>query len=179
MNKKFNPKITKGIWGIGWIHGAIRHVCRNTDWDLMKAMNISISAHEGQIDKGGSPYIEHVVRVSGDTDSFDQEIIAILHDVLEDSPEYRGEILSQGFNENVISGLEAITKKKCEPYNDYIERVGRHKDASIVKLADLKDNMDTSRLGRDLTAEDIHRLNKYIKAREYLICKVGEFENDK
>lgn len=136
---------------------------------INKADWIASRAHSGQLDKGGEPYMIHVLSVMARVRTEDQKIIAALHDVLEDAPEYENEILKVGFSSNVISGLKAITKKKHEKYMDYIERVIEHEDATLVKIEDLSVNLDVLRLNRELTPEDLPRLNKYIKACDYLL----------
>ena len=109
------------------------------------ALYIANNAHEGLLDKGGLPYILHPLHVA----SFftgDLKIIAILHDVVEDSPVTMGDLGRYGFSQRVLDGVYSLTKQQGEPYALYINRVSNNADAIKVKLRDLEHNMNTLRL---------------------------------
>lgn len=130
---------------------------------LEKAIVIAAKAHKGQVDKTGEPYILHPLRVMISTDSVEEKICAVLHDVIEDTEITLEYLKKEGFSSEILSALDALTKKENEDYSDFIDRVTLNKLACRVKLADLKDNMDLARI-KDLTYEDFERLNKYRNA---------------
>lgn len=123
-------------------------------------------AHKDQKDKLGKPYILHSIAVMSQMQTDDEKIVAVLHDVFEDTD---AEIdLMTRFNKDVQSALMTITKKKAENYTDYIHRVKSNKIATKVKIADLRDNLDPSRLIALDTAVRNRLINKYKKALDIL-----------
>ena len=140
---------------------------------LNKAIKIADKAHKGQTDKYGAPYIGHVMRVMEYGKTLDEKIVGILHDVVEDCPEYSFDSLRElGFPDDIIFAIECITKLDPEEnYDDFIKRTEKSPLAIAVKLNDLRDNMDLRRCTRILTDKDIKRFNKYVKAYLYLSNK--------
>lgn len=118
--------------------------------------------HSGQVDRGGRPYLFHVITVMAKLNSTDDELnqIAIGHDLLEDTDATVEMLRDFGFSERVIDGIVALTKVKGETYNAYKKRIKANKDAIIVKLADLEHNMDLSRL-KKVTDGGIRRNKLY------------------
>ena len=135
---------------------------------LDRAKEIARSAHEGQVDKAGRPYIEHPMRVMKMGKSMEEKIAGVLHDVVEDS-EWTFEMLEkEGIPKDVMDALRCVTKlSEDEDYDHFIARVKTNHLAVKVKLNDLKDNMDITRL-EELTEKDLTRLNKYIRAYRQL-----------
>lgn len=131
--------------------------------DLTKAISIATSAHESQVDKGGKPYIQHPLRVMKQMTTDAARIVAVLHDVIEDSPYSLNDLVAEGFSEEIVQAVEALTKQKSESYKNYLCRIKNNPIASAVKLADLQDNMDLTRLPT-ITEKDIERQKKYFKA---------------
>ena len=131
---------------------------------LEKAMKIAEKAHAGQVDKGGHPYILHPKRVMESCETEAEKITAILHDVLEDSDLTTEDLKEEGFSEEIMGALLCLTHKDGEAYMEYIESVCQNPLAAKVKLADLKDNMDISRIPNP-TERDFARLEKYRKAK--------------
>lgn len=134
------------------------------------AERIARNAFEGKFDRAGKPYYEHLKSVADrvvhnarhrDYDSLWS--VAILHDLLEDCPEWNEFLLKNIFLETIVDAVVVLTKGKNEPYEDYITRVLQHDVAVLVKKADLEHNMDITRLS-ELTKKDIERLKKYHKA---------------
>lgn len=112
---------------------------------LERAIAIAAEAHEGQLDKAGKPYILHPLRVMLAVPPYAKEC-AVLHDVVEDCPEWSFDRLGEeGFHWVMLSALDAVTKRKGEAYDAYLERVASDPIAIEVKLADLRDNLDGSR----------------------------------
>jgi len=131
---------------------------------LEKAKEIAEKAHQGQADKGGHPYILHPVRVMERCETEEEKIIAILHDVLEDSDYALGDLRKEGFAEEILEALVCLTHQEGEDYMAYIERVCQNPMAARVKYADLQDNMDISRIPHP-AEKDFARLEKYKKAK--------------
>lgn len=135
---------------------------------LEKAIQIAIEAHEGQTDKAGAPYILHLIRVMNAGQTENEKICGILHDLVEDTKWTFEDLKKEGFSEEVISVLKCVTKQTNEPYTQFIERIKKNPLAVKVKINDLKDNMDITRL-TFISEKDTQRLNKYINAYHYLL----------
>jgi (p)ppGpp synthase/HD superfamily hydrolase len=135
---------------------------------LNRAIIMATHAHAFQVDKGGAPYILHPLRLMMQMSDEDERIVALLHDVFEDTSITFAYAARQGFSKEVLTALEHITKKPGESYDAFIERCGQNKLASRVKLADLLDNMDLSRIPSP-TEEDEARRKKYGEAHERLL----------
>ena len=135
---------------------------------LDRAKAIATSAHEGQVDKAGKPYIKHPMRVMNMGKTVEEKIAGVLHDVVEDS-DWTFEMLEkEGIPKDVMDALRCVTKlSEDEDYDHFIERVKTNPLAVKVKINDLKDNMDITRLG-EVTEKDLARLNKYIRAYRQL-----------
>ena len=128
------------------------------------AFEIASKAFEGKTDKGGKPYLNHLVRVAKKFENDDFLYpIAMLHDLLEDCPEWNVDSLSCLFNKNVVKTIDILTRKENQTYEDYISCINENSWATKVKIEDLKDNMDVTRLS-DLGTKDFERLKKYLKA---------------
>ena len=134
---------------------------------LEKAILIATKTHKGQVDKAGEPYILHPLRVMMSVNSLEEKIVAVLHDVIEDSDMLPTYLFKFGFSEEIIDALEYLTKRKGEKYQDFIIRVSDNRLATIVKLADLNDNMNLSRI-KNPTDEDFARAGKYRLAHSFL-----------
>lgn len=134
---------------------------------LERAIAIAAAAHAGQVDKGGSPYILHPLKVMLRVNGLEERMAAVLHDVVEDTPVTLAELREQGFSEAVLGAVESLTKREGEDYQAFVQRAGRDPIARVVKLADLLENSDLSRLP-GLTEKDIERLEKYREAISYL-----------
>ena len=122
--------------------------------------------HEGQVDLAGEPYFNHLSRVANKLHR-PFRLEAYLHDIFEDTDATVQELLSLGVHEGTISNVITLTKRKDEDYEGYINRIKLNSVASLVKIADLEDNMNICRL-KELTDKDVERLKKYHKAYIYL-----------
>ena len=131
------------------------------------ALSIARKAHEGQLDKAGVDYIEHPIYVASQVDTEEEKAVALLHDVIEDSPVSAEELLQAGLPETVVTAVQVLTKKKEQDYQTYLETVKKNPLVRVVKLADLKHNSDLSRLS-SITEKDRERLKKYKKAIDFL-----------
>lgn len=130
---------------------------------LEQAIKIATKAHEGQVDKAGKPYILHPLRVMLNFTDEDMQIIAVLHDVLEDSGSFGWMDIEEFFGEGIADLILDLTHSHEETYFDYIRRIKANKIATEIKLADLRDNMDLSRLS-EVTDRDLERNKRYEKA---------------
>lgn len=134
---------------------------------LEKALKIATKAHEGQTDKAGAPYIFHPIRVSNRCSTDEERITALLHDTIEDTEVTVEYLLMEGFPRNIVDAILSVTRNENESYEDFIKRSRLNPTGRQVKLHDLEDNMDITRLN-ELTEKDVYRLNKYLKAYRYL-----------
>lgn len=140
-----------------------------------KATQIAIEAHKGQVDKGGYSYILHPLRVEAKCNSPEEKIVALLHDTVEDGGIAAEYLLMLGFSQNIVNAVLAVSRRAREDYFDFIQRCKANPIARVVKIHDLEDNMDITRLN-ELTEKDVERLKKYHKA--YSILKMGMMENE-
>lgn len=135
-----------------------------------KAVNLVTEKFIDKKDKAGKPYLDHLYAVAGDfANNPKLFIIAILHDVIEDT-DVTKEDLSRYFGEEIANVVDLLTHKENEPYKAYIERIGTDSEATRVKMSDLRHNMSLWRLDV-LTEKDIERLKKYHDAYVYLKSK--------
>ncbi|MCC7701461.1 HD domain-containing protein [Janthinobacterium sp. GW460P] len=136
---------------------------------LERAIEIAAATHAGQTDKGGAPYILHPLRVMLRVAAGVQQIVAVLHDVVEDSDGKVtfDDLAREGFSREVIDGVRAVTKIEGELYEDFIARAALNQVGKAVKLADLAENSDLSRIGEP-TQKDMERIEKYRRAIGYL-----------
>lgn len=131
-----------------------------------KAMKIAYNAHINQVDKSGVPYIYHPIHLAEQMDTETECIVALLHDVVEDT-DVTFEQLEQDFPEEVIEELKLLTHDKNTDYMEYVKKLKANPIAKKVKIADIKHNSDETRLEK-ITVKDIARINKYKKALEIL-----------
>lgn len=135
--------------------------------NLERAIAIAALAHEGQKDKTGAPYILHPLRMMMRLESMDAKIVAVLHDVVEDTEWTLEGLATEGFDPHLLAALNCVTKRQGEEYMDFITRAAEDPLARQVKLVDLEDNMDILRLG-EVADKDLERLRKYHKAWKML-----------
>ncbi len=134
---------------------------------IERALAIALQAHQGQVDKSGQPYILHPIRIMMRLNDDRARVTAILHDVIEDSNITFDDLVQAGFDSEIIEALKCLTRAANEDYYDYILRVKKNQLARKVKLADLKDNLDASRL-KTLHHKDCQRMERYLSAMKIL-----------
>lgn len=137
---------------------------------LIKAYLVARSSHRHQVDKAGAKYIKHPIRVSKSVKSKQAKIVALLHDVVEDTNKTIEDI-KRLFGEDIAFHVSCLTKVENESVEDYLKQIKKSPVAIEVKLADLHDNMNLFRL-KNVHEKDITRLEKYTKmyyelAKEY------------
>ena len=127
---------------------------------LEDAIALAVEAHRGQRDKAGQTYILHPLRVMMRLETETERMVAVLHDVVEDSPWTLERLRGLGYPEEVLGALDCLTKREGETYEAFIERLLPNPLARRVKRADLEDNLDVRRLPA-VTAKDAERLARY------------------
>jgi (p)ppGpp synthase/HD superfamily hydrolase len=131
---------------------------------LDKMLVLATTKFAGKFDRGGHPYILHCLKVMYYLKSDDEElqVIALGHDLVEDTDVTYAELRAMGFTERVIVGIRAMTKVPGETNDEYMDRIKACHDAIRCKLADLRHNSDIRRL-KGVTAKDVARIEKYHK----------------
>jgi len=135
---------------------------------LERAIEIAAAAHAGQIDKAGHPYILHPLRVMLRVSTEHERMSAVLHDVVEDTPVTFEQLAREGFPQEVLLAVEALTKRPGESRLQAAERAAANPIARVVKLADNAENMDLSRIAAP-TEKDFARLREYEQVRALLL----------
>ena len=133
-----------------------------------KALLLAFEAHDGQLDKAGVPYICHPLHVAEQMTDEDSTVTALLHDVAEDTETSLEDIATAGFAPRILQALALLTHDKSVPYLDYVRALAPDPLARRVKLADLRHNMDDTRLGPLDEETRRRRLAKYAPALELL-----------
>lgn len=133
---------------------------------VKKAVNIMFEADKDDIDKGGYPYVFHPFYLATKLDGENEVCTALLHDVIEDHDDkYNFEYLEkEGFNKEIIDALRLLTYEREIPYMDYIANIAKNNVAKVVKIEDLKHNLDIRRT----SGEKAKKYDIYVKALEFL-----------
>ena len=132
-----------------------------------KALKLCFEAHKDQLDKSGLPYVFHPFHLAEEMKDEDTTVVALLHDVVEDSDLTPDDLKAHGFSEKVIEAVALMTHAPATPYMDYVAKIKTNPIAKAVKLADLRHNSDMTRLEAP-TEWDIRRAEKYAAAIELL-----------
>ncbi|WP_434602276.1 GTP pyrophosphokinase [Pseudomonas sp. Z4-7] len=134
---------------------------------LDAAIALASKVHAGQVDKAGKPYILHPLRLMMKFDGLEEQLVSLLHDVVEDGDVTLDELRELGIPEAVVTAIDCLTKRQGESYEQFIARIRPNPLATQVKIADIHDNLDLTRLPvvRD---KDLERAAKYHRALRYL-----------
>lgn len=135
--------------------------------EISKAKSLACTAHAGQVDKAGADYIGHPERVAARMDTPEEKVVAWLHDVVEDT-RFTLKYIEREFGVNTAAAVDAVTHRKNESWANYLCRVKGNEIARKVKIADLIDNSNLSRLPV-VKAKDIERQAKYNRALYFLM----------
>lgn len=135
--------------------------------NVAKAYQIAKAAHSGQLDKGGNEYIKHPLAVAEMLTTEDEQITALLHDVVEDTPITLQNLREQGFTERVVKAIDCLTKRDTEALDAYLDRVRNNPLATRVKIADLTHNSDIKRIPTPVE-KDFTRVKRYAKEIQFL-----------
>ena len=133
-----------------------------------KALKLSFEAHKDQVDKSGIPYVYHPFHLAEQMIDENTTIVALLHDVAEDTDVTVDDIRKMGFSEEICEALSLMTHDKNVPYMEYVKKLKSNPIAKVVKLADLKHNSDLTRLGA-VDEKALKRVEKYKRAMEELL----------
>jgi len=132
-----------------------------------KAMQLCFDSHKEQVDKSGMPYIFHPLILAEQMDTEETTIVALLHDVVEDTHVTLEDLRSMGFGETVLEAINLMTHEKGVPYMEYVAAIKKNPIARQVKIADLRHNSTLSRLD-SVGQKDLERVAKYNKALDFL-----------
>ncbi|MBB6022260.1 (p)ppGpp synthase/HD superfamily hydrolase [Paenibacillus sp. JGP012] len=135
--------------------------------DIELAISIALEAHKGQLDKGGKPYILHPLAVMNRVETIEEKVVAVLHDVIEDTEVTIEQLRELGFSEEIVKAIGLLTRSEEDSYEQFIEKTSTNRIARNVKIADIQENMNLSRI-KNPTEHDYNRLEKYRKAMERL-----------
>ena len=127
------------------------------------ALKLCFEAHREQLDKSGIPYVFHPFHLAEQMKDEKTTVVALLHDVVEDTDITLDDIRRMGFDDDVISAIAVMTHAEGVPYMEYVAQIKKNPIARIVKLADLRHNSDITRLDA-VTPRDEKRLKKYAAA---------------
>lgn len=130
--------------------------------DLDRAILVAVQAHHGQKDRYGQPYILHPIRVMMRVKTKKEKIVAVLHDVIEDSSLTLENLKAKGFSDEIVQAVDCLTKREGEPYEAHVDKARQNDLALPVKIADLEDNMDPKRIDV-FSDEDKKRMARYHK----------------
>lgn len=128
-----------------------------------KAMKLCFQAHKDQTDKSGIPYVFHPIHLAEQMKDEDTTVVALLHDVVEDTTYTPEDLAAMGFNDRVIAAIRLMTHDENIPYMEYVAKIKENPIAKAVKLADLAHNSYTTRLDT-VDAKATARVEKYAKA---------------
>ena len=128
-----------------------------------KAMKLCFQAHKDQTDKSGTPYVFHPIHLAEQMVDEDTTVVALLHDVVEDTAYTIEDLAAMGFNGRVLAAIQLMTHADGVPYMDYVAKIKENPIAKAVKLADLSHNSDITRM--DIVDEKVKaRVEKYAQA---------------
>lgn len=133
------------------------------------AIKLMYEKHKDQVDKQGIPYVFHPFIVANSMETEEETIVALLHDVIEDTDTSLEDLKKLGFNDKIIDAIDTLTHKENEDYETYIERIGKNKLATKVKIADLRHNMDITRFASiTIPNSYLKKYKIYNESLEYL-----------
>ena len=133
-----------------------------------KAIILMYNMHKNQLDKGGMPYVLHPFHVAEQMDDEDSTVVALLHDIVEDTSITLNDLVDFGFSKAQIDAISILTHPDGMDYFDYIRRIATNEISLKVKLADLQHNMDLTRID-SVDNRDLERVKKYKKCYDYLL----------
>jgi hypothetical protein len=147
-----------------------------SDSPLDRAVQIASQAHAGQLDKQGQPYITHPLAVMARVHDHDAKVVAVLHDVIEDTATTADDLRRAGISDELIAAVELVTHAPEESYADYVVCCKAHPIARRVKLADLGENYRVDRVlfRPDRAERDLARIHRYLLSYKFLTDEITE-----
>ena len=141
---------------------------RNMNLILENAIRIAVTAHAGQMDKGGLPYILHPLHLMSQMETLEDKIVAVLHDVTEDTDMTPDHLIAQGIPDYLVADLKLLDHDKTKKsYDEYIIDIKRSARATRIKLADMRHNSDLTRM-HNIEEKHLKMVKKYHKATKTL-----------
>ncbi|MCR4885560.1 MAG: HD domain-containing protein [Clostridiales bacterium] len=137
--------------------------------DVKTAQEWAERLHQGQVDKSGKPYIGHPARVAGRLQTPEAQVVGWLHDTVEDTGLSLSEVEKE-FGIETAKAVDAVSRKDGEDWDAYLLRVKKNPIARQVKISDLIDNSNLSRLDH-ITIKDVLRQAKYNRALQFLLSE--------
>ncbi|NGZ75127.1 bifunctional (p)ppGpp synthetase/guanosine-3',5'-bis(diphosphate) 3'-pyrophosphohydrolase [Saccharibacillus alkalitolerans] len=144
---------------------------------LSKAIALAARYHEGQTDKGGNPYVFHPIRLMLKALTEEEQIIAVLHDTIEDTDLTLDDLRREGFSDEIVEAIDRLSRRDDENYHEFILRIKENRLAARVKILDLQDNMDLTRIKKP-SEKDQKRLAKYSRALDTLLSHDDETQTN-
>lgn len=135
---------------------------------LDAAVALACRVHAGQVDKSGKPYILHPLRLMLKFEDVDEQVVSVLHDVVEDGDVTLEDLRELGVSSAAVAAIDCLSKREGEVYEDFIARIKPNDLARRVKIADIRDNLDLTRLPR-VSDKDLQRVAKYHRALRELM----------
>lgn len=149
---------------------------KDSDNLIYKALEIVTTLFEKDLDKGGMPYMLHIIYVYKHVNTMEEKVVALLHDVIEDKDVTKEDLIEVGFSDKIVNDVLSLTRVKPIDYNDYIENIIEKGsvEALNVKLADVENNMDISRINNP-TVKDYERVSKrYVPTHEKIMNRLKD-----
>lgn len=146
--------------------------------NIYKALELSMILFKSDTDKGGLPYLLHLFYVYCNVNTINEKIVALLHDVIEDKKVTKEDLIDIGFDKKIVEDIVILSRNKKITYSEYIDNIIKNgsREALIVKMADLENNMDLSRI-KEPTIYDHERVEKrYIPSYEKIRNKLEEMK---
>ena len=135
---------------------------------LEDAISLAVKAHRGRKDKAGAAYILHPLRVMLHMKTKDERVVAVLHDVIEDTNYTLEDLRKIGYSQKILQSLDYLTKRDEEGYEEFIKRVKHNPLARKIKIGDIEDNLDLGRIKKPKKRDFIH-IEKYRRALSELM----------
>ncbi len=135
--------------------------------ETKKALKLCFEAHKDQVDKSGMPYVFHPFHLAEQMEGETETVVALLHDVVEDTLYTLEDLTEKGFSKDVTDALALLTHDDDTPYMDYVAKIKENPVAKAVKLADLRHNSDITRLD-EITEKALKRRENYLAAIAFL-----------
>ena len=132
-----------------------------------QALKLCFEAHKEQVDKSGLPYVFHPFHLAEQMQTEETTVVALLHDVMEDTDYTLEDLQAMGFSPVVLEALVLMTHEAGIDYMDYVGKIKENPIARAVKLADLEHNSDLARLDH-VDEMALARREKYQKAKQLL-----------
>lgn len=144
---------------------------------LEKSLEIALECHKGQVDKGGNPYILHPLAVASRVHKLEEKIVAILHDVVEDTYMTLDRLREIGFPEYIVLAVDSVTRRDGETYDEFLFRSSLNRIGRVVKIADILENSNFDRIPKEiqikLGEKQIMRLKKKYARALSILTKPG------